>query len=78
MSKIKITDKEKNMVYVSLLREKLRIEKEPFQEYIEDRDGLIYGKKGDEKEWKKNQRKRIRNIQSLRKKFEPTISGGDI
>ena len=77
MNNITLTDKEKNMIYVSLLREKLRIEKEPFQKYFEDRDGLIYGEPNDEKEWKKTQRKRIRNIQSLRKKFEPTQSGGD-
>lgn len=71
MNNITLTDKEKNIVFVSLLREKLRIEKEPFQKYLEDRDGLIYGKPKNEKEWKIIQRSRIRNIQKLRKKFEP-------
>ena len=67
---ITLSDEEKNMIYVSLLREKIRIENEPFQKYFEDRDGLIYGESNDEKEWKKNQNRRIKNIQSLRKKFE--------
>ena len=74
---ITLTDKEKNEVYVSLLREKIRIEKEPFKKYFEDRDGLLYGEPNDEKEWKKSQKIRVKNIQKLRKKFEPNQGGGE-